>query len=159
MTLLRLVVCVTFCAGAGACGQVASGPQDGPVSPPDVTLHDASESPDGSAGSIRRIQHVLAMQPGNQPLSASFTTSGGRALLLAAGSARGAAGGTLGISILIDGQSAGACEVFSNEKSSDKAFGSAAWLQTLGAGSHTLTVRPSATTTLDGHDFVDLAVV
>src|SRR2546425_796016 len=52
----------------------------------------------------------------------------------------------------------GACDVFSNEKSSDKAFGSAAWVVTLDAGTHTLLVKPAANTTMDGNDFVDLTV-
>src|SRR5262249_28409220 len=78
------------------------------------------------AGSIHstmwNVTQVFNLQPGQLPkTSASFTTGGGRLIILAAGSAFANSTGTpMGFDIQVDGVTKGACRRFTNESGSHK---------------------------------------
>ena len=141
-----------------ACGEVSNkspdaGSHDGPASI-DAALVDAS----GSA-SIVRAHHVFDMQRADQVLPVPFTTTSGRAVIIAAGSGQCASGFAIGMSIKLDGTSIGSSRSATNELNSSKAFVRTAIPVDLIAGTHNLTVEPLAGTTMGASDFVDVMVI
>ncbi|HEY8597804.1 MAG TPA: hypothetical protein VIL85_05195 [Thermomicrobiales bacterium] len=111
-----------------------------------------------------KIVQLFASTPGPLPKSSTvFATGGGPLLVFASGSgfrapANGA--GTLGMSVLLDGQSVGVVRVFANEVSSHRALvGGALLVPNVAEGSHTLTLTPLVDTATDSSDYFSVTVL
>ena len=111
-----------------------------------------------------KVTQVFNSTPGGLPLkSAVFTTSGGTLMIIASGSGWKGVGGIIGMSILLDDNSAaplGEVKGFTNEINSHKAFTCNALIKTgVAAGSHTITLSALSATNTDYNDFFNVTVL
>jgi hypothetical protein len=99
-------------------------------------------------------------QVSNVPAASSFTTSGGTVTIIASGSGYKNSTGVIGMNILVDGVVKGACQSYTNETASHKAFTMNALVITgLSAASHTLQFTLQSGTITDSNDFFSATVI
>jgi hypothetical protein len=147
---------------------------DGSSSPPDLNTQSTLPGRPGEAGEagppgqrgekgdpgIIASTEVMANTPGALPLTANFTSQGGRLLVTVSGSGYRAAAGTIGMTVSIDGTPIGDVKSFTNEPSSHKAFVARQFVvQTVAAGTHAILLEPLAGTASDLNDYFTATIL
>jgi hypothetical protein len=107
------------------------------------------------------VFEVFESRSGPLPFTSStFTTSGGTLLVFASGTGFSTVGGTIGMSVRVDGVEQGQAKSFTNELSSHKAFSALALVVGgIAAGSHTVTLAPLPGTATDGNDVFNVTIL
>jgi hypothetical protein len=106
------------------------------------------------------VDQVADQTRGPLPLAGVMATNGGQLVGFASGSGySGSVNTKIGMSVLMDGSSIGASQVFASEASSHRAFVSNALVTHPAAGSHTFSLAALAGTSTDSNDFFSLTVL
>lgn len=102
---------------------------------------------------------VLGNKQGPLPLSATFTSKGGRLTVTLSGSGYRATGGTLGFALTIDAAAVGTVNGFTNEPLSHKALPVRTFVvDAIAAGQHALAVTAQLDTLTDANDYFNATV-
>ncbi|MBX3192100.1 MAG: hypothetical protein KF819_34235 [Labilithrix sp.] len=137
----------------GRTGAAGEAGLPGPAGPP------GQEGPKGDPGVIN-VSEPIGNRAGGLPVSGTFMSTGGRLVITVSGSGYRAVGGTLGISVLIDGAAVGAVNAFTNEASSHKALPVRSLVVTgIAAGNHTIAIAAQADTLTDLNDYFNATVL
>jgi hypothetical protein len=118
-------------------------------------------SADGNISSPKWNVTLVINQAGPLNISRSFSTGGGRLVIFASGSAFRTNAGTIGMYVYLDGTQVGVVKGYTNESQSHKSLVSFPIVVAgIGAGSHTIELRPLATDVyMDGNDYFNVTVL
>jgi hypothetical protein len=116
--------------------------------------------PKGDPGVIGVVE-AIGNKAGPLPVSGTFSSTGGKLVVtVSATGYRGAAAGTIGVAVSIDGKSIGTMNGFTNEPASHKTLPTRTFVvQGIAAGAHTLSVAADANTLTDINDYFDATIL
>jgi hypothetical protein len=106
-----------------------------------------------------RVIRVFEASSGPMVKTSPFTSNGGTMMIFASGSGFHAGGGHIGMIVKVDGVQRGLARGFTNEPNSHKTFVPVLLVESIPAGSHTLTLEPIGGTLSDPNDFYNVTIV